>query len=88
MAILKGASGDLFEDGIAFAVEVLLGSKYKTGGIDKAESSVGGRGKLRSGRKLCSGSNLLRAVFREGEPRARAQGIVVEGNRAVFFRDN
>ena len=57
MAIIKGAAGDFFNNGIAFTVGIFLRSKYKTSGIDKEGGSVGGRQKLRSGRKLRSGSN-------------------------------
>ena len=51
MAIIKGSAGDFFNDSIAFTVEVLLGSEEKKDGIDKEGDSVGGRGKLRCGKK-------------------------------------
>ena len=88
MEILKGAAGNFFDDVIAFAVAVLLVRKEKTGGIGKEGTSAGGRGKLRSGRKLHSGRNEVRATFREGEPRARSRGISAVGDRVVVFRGN
>ena len=35
---------------------------------------------------MSSGSNKSWAIIREGNPRARAQGIAVAGNRVVVFR--
>ena len=87
-AILKGAAGDLVNDGIYFMVAVLLGSKDKTCGIGKEGDSEGGRRKIRSGRKIHNCSNSVQATFREDEQRFRAQGVVATGNRVVVFRGN
>ena len=88
MAILKESAGDFINDGIDFAVAVLLIREEKTDDIGKEGASAGGRGKLRRGRKLPSGRNEVQATFGEGNQRARAQGIAAAGNRVVFFRGN